>query len=139
MRICQALVLLMMFGLAQAGAASAQQFVYQPKNPAFGGNYLNYSWLLSSAEAQKDYEQERADPFSRDPLQDFQQSLQRQILSSLSRELIFNRFGGLDLTREGRFDLGDFIVEVIPGLEGVNIRILNVLTGQESTVTVPSY
>ena len=103
-----------------------------------GGNYLNYSWLMSSAQAQKD-EEDRTSSFSRDPLADFQDSLQRQILSALSRELIYNRFGDLDLTREGRFDLGDYIVEIIPGLDGTSIKIFSVLTGDESVVTIPSY
>jgi curli production assembly/transport component CsgF len=118
---------------------AAQKFVYEPKNPAFGGSYLNYSWLLQSAEAQKDFETTTPDRFSRDPFQDFQQSLQRQILSQLSRELIFNRFRDLDLTREGRFDLGDFIVEIMPGLDGLSIRVFNVLTGDESVITVPAF
>jgi curli production assembly/transport component CsgF len=93
--------------------------------------------MLSSAQAQKRFD-EGADPFARDPLADFESSLQRQILSQLSRELIANRFGDLDLTQEGLFDLGDFTVEIIPGLNGVNIRIVNLLTGDESTVTIPS-
>ena len=119
--------------------AQAQQFVYQPKNPAFGGTYLNYSWLLQSAEAQKDFKEETVDRFTRNPFDDFQQSLQRQILSQLSRELIFNRFSDLDLTKEGRFDLGDYVVEVTPGLDGLSIRVIDVLSGDESIITVPSF
>src|SRR5690625_324441 len=74
-----------------ARPAEAQQFVYQPKNPAFGGSYLNYSWLLQSAEAQKDTETGQTSSFMRNPFDDFQNSLQRQILSQLSRELVHNR------------------------------------------------
>ncbi|MCK5278996.1 MAG: curli production assembly protein CsgF, partial [Cyclobacteriaceae bacterium] len=33
-------------------ATIAQDFVYQPVNPAFGGNPYNYSWLLGQAQAQ---------------------------------------------------------------------------------------
>lgn len=119
--------------------ASAQEFVYEPKNPAFGGSYLNYSWLMQSAEAQKDFETESVDRFGRNPFDDFQSSLQRQILSQLSRELIFNRFRDLDLTQEGRFDLGDYIVEVVPGLDGLSIRVFDVLSGDESIITIPSF
>lgn len=125
--------------LLLAMPAQAQQFVYQPKNPAFGGTYLNYSWLLQSAEAQKDFKEETVDRFTRNPFDDFQQSLQRQILSQLSRELIFNRFSNLDLTKEGRFDLGDYVVEVTPGLDGLSIRVIDVLSGDESIITVPSF
>ena len=137
-RVLAFLGLALLCAVCFGSEARAQQFVYQPKNPAFGGNYLNYSWLMSSAQAQKD-EEDRTSSFSRDPLADFQDSLQRQILSALSRELIYNRFGDLDLTREGRFDLGDYIVEIIPGLDGTSIKIFSVLTGDESVVTIPSY
>lgn len=128
---------LALFALAPRSAA-AQEFVYQPTNPAFGGSYLNYSWLLSSAQAQNLYQNQGSSRFTRDPLQDFEQSLQRQILSQLSREIVSSRFGGIDFTQEGRFDLGDFIIEVTPGLNGLNVSIFNVLTGDESVVTVPN-
>jgi curli production assembly/transport component CsgF len=121
-----------------ARPAAAQEFVYQPTNPAFGGSYLNYSWLLSSAQAQNLYQNQSSSRFQRDPLADFEQSLQRQILSQLSREIVSDRFGGIDFTQEGRFDLGDFNIEITPGLNGLNVSIFNVLTGDESVVTVPN-
>ena len=122
-----------------APGAFAQQLVYQPLNPAFGGSYLNYSWMLSSAQAQNDFEADQSSRFFRDPLQDFQQSLQRQILNQLSRELIGNRFGGLDLTQPGTFELGDFNIEIVPGVDGVVIRVFNLLTGDETVVTIPNF
>ena len=30
----------------------SQQFSYEPKNPAFGGDTFNYQWMLSSATSQ---------------------------------------------------------------------------------------
>lgn len=131
------LLVLAMLTVAIPGAV-AQQLVYEPLNPAFGGISLNYSWMLSSAQTQNDYEADRSSSFFRDPLQDFQQSLQRQILSQLSRELIGNRFGDLDLTQPGTFELGDFNVEVVPGVDGVVIRVFNLLTGEETVVTIPN-
>jgi curli production assembly/transport component CsgF len=128
------LLALLCFG---ATTANAQQFVYQPINPAFGGSPLNYSWLLQSAEAQRDAE-DRSSVFNRNPLDDFQNSLQRQILNNLSREIIFDRFGDLNLTQAGRYDLGDFTIEITPGLSDVSIRIFNVLTGEETVVSIPN-
>lgn len=125
--------------LFAAGPAQAQQFVYQPENPAFGGAAVNYQWMLSSAQAQQ-RQNDRSGSFTRDPVADFQQSLQRQVLAQLSRELIQSRFGeDLDLSQEGHYDLGDFTIDVVPGLDGVDIRILNTATGAESTVTIPSF
>jgi curli production assembly/transport component CsgF len=131
-----ALIALAAIALAPSGAA--QQLLYQPQNPAFGGSPLNYNWLLQSAQLQNQFEEDPTDRFLRDPLADFEQSLQRQILNQLSRELIADRFGDLDLTQPGLFNLGDFQVEVTPGLEGVAIRIFNLLTGEETVVTVPN-
>jgi len=117
--------------------AHSQDLVYRPKNPAFGGSPANYSWLINSANTQNAFQQER-DPFRRDPLQNFEQNLQRQILNQLSRDLVRDRFGELDFSQEGRFDVGDFIVEITPGFDGLNISIFNKLTGEESTVTIPN-
>jgi curli production assembly/transport component CsgF len=124
--------------LAFSSSATAQQFVYTPKNPAFGGSPLNYSWMLSSAQAQNDLGDDATSAFNRDPLADFETSLQRQILNQLSRELIFNRFGDLDLSQPGTFTLGDFQIEIVPGFDGISVRVFNLLTGDETVVTVPN-
>jgi curli production assembly/transport component CsgF len=125
--------------LMEARPAESQQLVFRPTNPAFGGNPMNQQWLLSTAQAQKRFDQEDA-RFGRDPILDFQQSLQRQILSALSREIIQNRFGSdLSLLDGGRFDLGDFVIEIFPGLTGMDISILNVLTGAQTTITIPNF
>ncbi len=121
-----------------ADSAGAQQLVYHPVNPAFGGNPLNGQWLLSNAQAQK--RAPDVDFLNRDPLSDFQQGLQRQILSALSRELIMDRFGeNLDLTQPGRYELGDFTIEIVPGLGGVQVLVTNNLTGEQTSVTIPQY
>jgi curli production assembly/transport component CsgF len=131
--------LLLGFGLLLSPlSAVGQQLTYRPTNPAFGGSPLNYQWLNSSAQTQNAFKPEGRSSFQRDPLADFESSLQRQILNQLSRELIANRFGDLDLTEAGLFDLGEFTVEVIPGLDGVGIRVFNELTGDETTVTIPN-
>ena len=131
------LPLLALFGVLAAPSASAQQMVYQPRNPAFGGSPLNYSWMFSSAQAQNEYVEER-EATVRDPLADFQANLQRRILSDLSRQIVGDQFGGVDFTQEGSFDLGDFLVEITPGLNGISIRVFNVLTGDESIIDIPS-
>ncbi len=140
LRLALFLPLLLVLALGLSQAAHAQQFVYTPENPAFGGAAINYSWMLSSAEAQKRFEEEdRFGLFDRDPLQDFQQSLQRQILNELSRQVIRDRFGEtLDLSQQGRYELGQYTVEITPGLDGVAIRIFDVFSGDETTITIPN-
>ncbi|OZC04234.1 curli production assembly/transport component CsgF [Rubricoccus marinus] len=133
-----ALFVVALGAFAWGSSASAQQLVYQPTNPAFGGFTTNYSWLLQSAQLQNEEEDDSLNRFTRDPLADFESSLQRQILNQLSRELISDRFGDLDLTRPGTFSLGDFQVEVVPGLDGVSVRVFNILTGDETIVSIPN-
>ncbi len=127
------------FAVLLAAAPQAQQLTYQPTNPAFGGFSANYSWLLSSAQAQNDYTDSQANSrLNRDPVADFQTNLQRQILNQLSRELITNRFGNLDLTQPGTFNFGDLQVQIIPGIDGISVQIFNNLTGETTTVTIPN-
>lgn len=110
---------------------SAQDFVYQPTNPAFGGSYLNYSWMLSSAQAQNGFEEEGVsrDRFERDPLQDFEESLNRQILGQLTRQLFNDQFGEEGL-QEGQYELGNYLIDVVPTGEGIQITILDTGTGE---------
>ena len=123
--------------LALGSPAEAQQLLYQPTNPAFGGISVNYSWMIQSAQLQNRFEEESS-AFASDPLGDFEESLQRQILNQLSRELIADRFGELDLTQQGTFSFGDFQIEVLPGIDGVSVRVFNLLTGEETVVTIPN-
>ena len=118
--------------------AMAQDFVYTPVNPAFGGNYLNYSWMLSSANAQNKYQESSDFGFNQDPLADFEQQLQRQILSELTRNVIQDRFGEIDLSQQNSFTFGEFSININPGANGVEINIFNTSTGQQTTVTVPN-
>jgi len=133
--------LLVFFALPfTAGSAAAQDLVYQPTNPAFGGSSVNYSWLLNSANQQNPYQDDQGfDSFRDDPLQNFEQRLQRQVLDQLSRELIEQRFGDIDLTEEGSFDLEQFRVEVTPGPGGISIQVFNKQTGETSTVEIPRF
>jgi curli production assembly/transport component CsgF len=119
----------------------AQDFVYTPVNPAFGGNTFNYQWMLSSAQAQNTITEDidDFDPFAeQDPLEDFEESLNRQILSQLTRELVYNQFGEIGLT-EGYYELGSYQIEVAPGEAGIEIQILDMSTGSETKITVPYF
>lgn len=133
------LALLAVMALGAALPVQAQDLVYTPKNPAFGGSPVNYQWMLNSAKTQNAFQDSGSDRFRRDPLEDFENGLQRQILSQLSRELVSDRFGNLNLQKQGSYDLGEFTVDVTPGLDGINIKVFNKLTGDESTITIPSF
>jgi curli production assembly/transport component CsgF len=128
-------------GCGAAPVANGQDFVYQPTNPAFGGIPSNFQVLLQSAQQQNPFQDDqRFGSFRDDPLQNFQQRLERQVLDQLSREIIQQRFGDqVDLTQEGRFTLQNFTVDVNPDARGISIRIFNRNTGEESTIEIPRF
>ena len=136
------LTLLLLLGMAlYSHSADAQDFVYEPKNPSFGGgNTFNYSWLLSSAQAQNTIEDPAAKPAASrttDPLATFQQSLNQQILSQLSRQFVLSQFGANGIT-EGSYNIGSYQIVVTPNGTGVDIQITDTGTGNQTTITVPS-
>ena len=133
--------------LLTAVTAHGQAFVYRPVSPSFGGNTFNYSWMLSSAQAQD----KSKDPLATSggqtaagrsaadasSLNNFSQSLQSQLLSQLSRNLFSQQFGEQGL-KEGTFQFGDLQVIITNGLNGINIQITDGKGGQ-TTITVPYY
>jgi curli production assembly/transport component CsgF len=132
------LILLLLIAFS-ATTGTAQDFKYKAKNPAFGGDTFNYSWLLSQAQAQNDFSQDpNNDPFARDPLETFQSDLNRQILRQLTNSLTLNLFGEDGTLNEGSFEVGDFQIEIINSAGGVNIGIFNILTNSQTTITIPS-
>lgn len=129
-------------------AIDAQNFVYQPRNPAFGGSYMNYSWMLNSANAQNTIQQETQDysyrGYERDPVAEFEQDLQRQIFSQLSDQIMQSYFGedfvgeGGEL-EEGEYSFGNYDVNIYENQQGINIQIRDFRNGGETTVTVPYF
>ena len=124
------------------GKTYGQDFVYTPKNPAFGGNPYNYSWLLSSAQAQNDIKtSSTTNPYSNtstDPLTNFTTSLNQQILSELSRQIVAKQFGENALTA-GTYTLGNYQINISNQSSGLNITILDNSSGTSTTVSVPYF
>ena len=137
--ICKTLFVVIFF---VAGKSYAQDLVYTPKNPAFGGNPYNYSWLLSSAQAQNDIKDPSAassnNSNSSNPLSNFAESLNQQILSQLSRQIVLKQFGEDALT-SGTYVLGDYQIVIGDQTDGMNITITDNKSGTQTTVTVPYF
>ncbi len=116
-----------------------QDFVYRAKNPAFGGDTFNYQWLLSSAQEQNDFkEQTDYSLLTKDPITQFEEDVNRQLLSQISRRLVTDVFGEEGL-KDGTFEIGGFQIEISSGTEGVHIGILDVNGGNETTIIVPYF
>ncbi len=118
--------------------ALAQDFVYEPKNPAFGGgNPFNYSWLLSAATAQNAIADPAQAQAAADPLAQFANNLNQQILSQLTNRLITSQFGQGTL-KPGSYSVGGYQVQVSAGAGGsVIILVTDTSTGNQTTVTIP--
>ena len=119
---------------------SAQQLVYEPVNPAFGGDSFNYSWLISSAQLQDQLTDPNAPTSSSlsSSFDSFERSLNRQLLSQLSRNLITDQFGEDGLS-DGSYSIGGLEVEVISDLDGITISVLDTETGEQTQVSIPFF
>ena len=73
-----------------------------------------------------------------DPLKDFTESLNRQILSQLSRQIVSRQFGE-DSLSAGTYVLGDYQIEIGDQSNGLNITILDNKSGSTTTVSVPYF
>ena len=137
MKTLPTLALLLFIGL-WIGPARAQDFVYEPKNPAFGGgNPFNYSWLQASAAAQNTIEDpSKAAVGQPDPLAKFAAGVNQQVLSQLTSRLISSQFG-TGAVKPGSYTVGGYQVNVTQGSNGVEIVVIDIVTGNQTTVTIP--
>lgn len=116
----------------------AQQFSYKPLNPAFGGDTFNYNWLLTSATSQNQITAPRNAREQQTELERFGETLNRQILSQISRTLLQQQIEGIgNFDEEGTFTFGTLAVEVFESSEGLVINILDTTTGEQTQVIVP--
>ena len=117
---------------------AAQDFVYEPKNPAFGGgNTFNYSWLLSAATAQNTTSDPSTTQQATNPLNQFSANLNQQVLSQLTSRLITSQFGQ-GAIRAGSYNVGGYQVQVTPGSSGIVVVVTDTGTGNQTTVTIPN-
>lgn len=136
------IALFLFVGFLTTTDLSAQDFVYKPTNPAFGGDTFNYSWLLSSAQAQDLTEDTRINDRitnnSATSLDDFKESLNRQLLSQLSRQIATTQFGE-DGLEDGSYTVGNFQIDVASTLEGLSVTIIDAALGEQTQIIIPFY
>lgn len=121
--------------LAVASPAFAEDLVYQPINPTFGGNPFNSQHLLGIANAQNKFKDpdstatgSQADIFAR--------QLQSRLLSALSSQIVDAIFGENPQER-GTIRFGDQTIDFVRGLDDVTLTIT---TGTDvTTIVVPTF
>ena len=115
--------------------ANAQQLVYRPVNPSFGGNPFNSSHLLGIAGAINDFK----DPNSSSSLtqgQQFANQLQSRLLSALSSQITDAIFGP-NAQENGKVQFGSQTISWIRGLSDVTVTIFDSSDGSSTTIIVP--
>lgn len=110
--------------------ATGSELVYFPLNPSFGGSPLNGPVLLNSAQAQNKYTDPAIDEAAaartqfaaKTPLEQFNETLERSILSRLasnaSASIMGNGFG----LQPGTVETGNFVINIVD-MGGGTLRI----------------
>lgn len=132
--ICGAVCALL---LGNANMARASELVYTPINPSFGGSPFNAQWLLDSAQAQNKFAEEG---WRRDPLEDFQDMLTRQLLYRISRNVIDEAFGEYgEALQPGHYEVGNYTIDITTDGVLITVVIIDIVTGNTTSIEVPYY
>ncbi|HWK70190.1 MAG TPA: curli assembly protein CsgF [Burkholderiaceae bacterium] len=125
-----------------AGQAAATELVYYPFNPSFGGSPLNGSVLLNSALATNrhtdpDVGQDQFGIEEKTPLQVFNETLERSILSRLASAASSQIVGPDGKFIPGTLDTGSFTINIVDLGNGfLSITTIDKLTGGVTTFQV---
>jgi curli production assembly/transport component CsgF len=126
------------FYILFSNACLAQDFVYKPRNPNFGGDSFNYQWLLNSADSQNLYKDPDENLFNRESeLDTFTKNLNNQLLNQITRSLFQDQFGTGGGLNTGTYTFGSLSVEIFQSNLGLVLNILDILTGEESQIIIP--
>jgi len=128
--------------LVTTSLAPASELVWSPINPNFvGGNYLNGSWLLSQAQAQNSHVRETAGYQRDDPITEFEDNLNRELLDRLATKILDEAFGedteGSVPLKEGVYIVGGYTIVIDTTDTVINIEITN--GGASTVIQVPYY
>ena len=132
LRAC--LSVLLVGTLQSLSPAFSSDLLYQPVNPAFGGNPNNASFLLGSANAQQQFEDEQDES---SPLEEFNERLQRSLLgritSAVTRDIV-DIDGNIT---PGIFETVDYIIEIVDEGNGlITIFTTDRVTGEQTVIQV---
>jgi len=117
--------------------AAAQDMVYKPVDPTFGGNPFNSAHLLGIANAQNDYKDPRA-ATTNSQADLFARQLQSRLLSALSSQIVDAIFGE-NPQESGTISFGGQTIDFVRGLDAVTLTITNDDSGEETTIVIPTF
>jgi curli production assembly/transport component CsgF len=127
-------------GFAASSAAGATELVYVPVNPNFGGNPINGSVLLNTAQAtnkHKDTSSAASSFPKQTSLQQFNDMLERAVLSQLSAAATSDIMGSGGKLKPGTVETGNFRIEIVDSGGGMlTITTTDKLTGASTSFQV---
>ena len=123
--------------LVLAAPAVAQDIVYRPISPTFGGNPFNSNHVLGVANANNDTRDPRATT-NNSQADIFARQLQSRLLSSLSSQIVDAIFGD-NPQEQGLISFGGQTIEFFRSLSEVTLIIRNDETGEETRIVVPLF
>ncbi|MBR0552545.1 curli assembly protein CsgF [Sphingomonadaceae bacterium LXI357] len=128
-------------GLGLAGFASpavAQDMVYTPVDPSFGGNPFNSSHLLGIANAQNQFKDPNSTSNSNSQADIFARQLQSRLLSALSSQIVDAIFGE-NPQQHGTISFGGQTIVFDRGIDDVTLTITDDNTGEVTTIVIPTF
>ena len=120
-----------------AAPVSAQDVVYRPISPTFGGNPFNSNHVLGVAGANNNTRDPRA-ATSNSQADIFARQLQSRLLSALSSQIVDAIFGD-NPQESGTISFGGQTIEFFRSLDEVTLIIRNDETGEETRIVVPLF
>ena len=117
-------------GVLMSMTANTTELVYSPINPSFGGNPGNAAGLMGIAQAQNGF---KAPVTS--PLDNFNLSLQRAILSRLTTQTLSTMFGNNSSLIAGNYDTLGYAIAVTDDTHGT----LTITTRDKTTGDFASF
>lgn len=117
----------------------SDELIWTPTNPSFGGNPYNANWLLNSAKIQNQYPEEKEEKnFQKDPLEQFQENLNRQLLRKLASSIVDQIYGDNGVN-EGAYSVGDYLIDIEERETTVAITIDDMATGNQTIMEIPNF
>jgi len=130
---------LAMSALFTASQAIATELVWEPVNPSFvGGNPLNGAYLLGNAQAQDNNKDPEASGNELSRLDDFRETLNRNILSLLSSRIVEKAFGESTELPNGTFTVGDFTVTINDQITQLEVTVVDVPNNNTTVISIPT-
>lgn len=121
-----------------SSTVSAQEFVYTPNNPSFGGNPFNSSHLLGVANSQNGFEAPEDPEDVETQSEIFLRQLESRLFAGLASQVTDAIFGE-NPQESGEIVFGDQAISFVRGLDSVTITIFDAVTGTTTEIVLPLF